>query len=111
MSLRPAINVRMVTAVIGAMLLLLLSVMPALQSNSGALAANPVMPESQGRIDRIDYNNEVVIDDVLFRLNSETRYYSSQGHDIPGTEFVQGTFVAYSLIPGNRTVLTLWKTR
>jgi len=83
--------------------------MPAVQN--GALAADPAMPESRGRIDRIDYNNEVVIDDVLFPLNSETRYYSSQGGDILSTEFVKGAFVAYSLIPGNTTVLTLWKTK
>jgi len=112
MSLRPAtkVNVRMVPAVIGAMLLMLLSVMPALQNGSGALAADPVMPPNQGHIDRIDHNNEAVIDDVLFQLNSETRYYSSQGRVISRTEFVQGTIVAYSLIPGSSTVLTLWKT-
>lgn len=111
MSLRPAtdVNAKMVSVVIGAMLLLLLSVMPAVQN--GALAADPAMPESRGRIDRIDYNNEVVIDDLLFQLNSETRYYSSLGGALLNTEFVEGAFVAYSLIPGNTTLLTLWKTR
>ena len=113
MSLRPAtmVNARKVPAVILIMLLLLLSVMPALQNSSGALAADPLMPASQGRIDRIDYSNEVVIDDVLFQLNSETRYYSSQGRVIHGREFVQGTSVAFSLIPGSSTLLTLWKTK
>jgi len=104
MSLKPAIKVRVrILPVLIVTVALLLAVTP-------ALAADPSMPETLGRIDRIDYNNEVVIDDVLLRLNSLTRYYSAQGRDILSTEFVEGNTVAYSLVPGSTIVLTLWKT-
>ena len=112
MSLKPA--TRVIVRMLPVMLLtvvLLLAVMPAQRNGSGgAQAADPSMPDKQGRIDRIDYNNEVVIDDVLLRLNSLTRYYSAQGRDILSTEFVEGNIVAYSLVPGSTIVLTLWKT-
>ena len=101
--------VRMVPVLV-VTVVLLLAVMPALRNGSGALAADPSMPESRGRIDRIDYSGEVVIDDALFRLNSLTRYYSSQGRDILSTKFVKGDIVAYSLVPNSTIVLTLWKT-
>jgi hypothetical protein len=90
------------------MAVLLLALVTALCN--GALAAEPTMPEDRGRIDRIDYNNEVVIDDVLFYLTPHTKYYSALGKDIPGSEFVKGTSVAYSLMPGRLIILTLWKT-
>jgi hypothetical protein len=87
---------------------LLLALMPALWN--GALAADASMPEDRGWIDRIDYNNEVVINDVLFYLTPQTRYYSALGRDIPSAEFVKGTSVAYSLMPNGSVILTLWKT-
>lgn len=83
--------------------LLLLAAMP-------VMAADQAMPETQGRIDRIDYNNEVVINDSLFRLTPETRYYSALGADAAPAGFVEGTTVAYSLAPGSRIVLDMWKT-
>lgn len=100
------IIIRKMPALLVAALLLVL--VPALWN--GALAAEPSMPEDRGRIDRIDYNNEVVIDDVLFFLAPHTKYYSALGRDIPGSEFVKGTSVAYSLVPGRLVILTLWKT-
>ena len=87
---------------------LLLALAPALWNVT--LAADPFMPENRGRIDRIDYDKEVVIDDVLFYLTPQTKYYSAQGADIPSSGFVQGTSVAYALLPGTSIILTLWKT-
>ena len=103
MSLKPAKKaiVRILPVLVLAVTLLLAA--------KPATAADPSMPEMQGRIDRIDYNNEVVIDDVLFYLTPHTKYYSALGKDIPGSEFVKGTSVAYSLMPGRLIILTLWK--
>jgi len=95
---------KMPVVVVAALLLTLVSA-----KWNGALAADPSMPEDRGRIDRIDYNNDVVIDDVLFRFNAQTRYYSALGEDILSSEFVKGTSVAYSVVPGTSVVLTLWK--
>lgn len=105
MSMKTATNM-----IAGMVPVLLLAVL--LLAAAPVLAAEPAaMPEDRGRIDRIDYNNnEVVIDDRGFQLNSETRYYSSQGVIILGSEFTEGTFVAYSAVPGSKTLLTLWKT-
>ena len=101
-----SVNVRKLPVLLVAVLLLTLA--SALWN--GALAADPLMPENRGRIDRIDYKNEVVIDDVLFYLTPQTKYYSAQGVDIPSSGFVKGASVAYALLPGTSVILTLWKT-
>ena len=101
-----SVNVRKLPVLLVAVLLLTLA--SALWN--GALAADPLMPENRGRIDRIDYNTEVVINDVLFYLTPQTKYYSALGVDIPSSGFVQGTSVAYALLPGTSVILTLWKT-
>jgi hypothetical protein len=90
---------------------LLFAVLSIFWNGSPVLAADPAIPESQGRIDRIDYDNEVVINDRLFRLTPGTQYYSALGAHIRGSEFVEGSTVAYSLEPDSKIVLTLWKLK
>ena len=64
-----------------------------------------IIHDGEGIIDRIGDDGKIVIGDQLFRLSSQTVFYSTAGTPVSIVFFKVGTRVAYDLNTGGRIIV------
>lgn len=65
-------------------------------------------PSGTGILDRVDIDNgEIVIDDYLYFINSETEYYAVDRSGINKNNFITGMTAQY-LVDDKQNLLALW---